>query len=79
MRLPAAHPRLRDDPAIDHGAGLRQNRAPDSSSLPAVHMISPDALAYVRFGLRAPDDPRILNTVSVIDALLKVETLVGPA
>jgi glucoamylase len=33
----------------------------------------------VRFGLRAADDPRIVNTVKVIDALLKVETPRGPA
>jgi len=56
-----------------------KNRPPGSNSLPAVQLISPDALAYVRFGLRAPDDPRILDTVRVIDALLKVETPVGPA
>ena len=37
-------------------------------------MVSPDALALVRFGLRAADDPRIVNTVRVIDHLLKVET-----
>ena len=42
-------------------------------------MVSLDALAFVRFGLRAPDDPRILNTVKVIDATLKVETPRGPA
>jgi glucoamylase len=42
-------------------------------------IVSADALALVRFGLRAPDDPRILNTVKVIDALLKVETPNGPA
>jgi len=40
----------------------------------ASHLISPDALALVRFGLRAADDPRIGNTAKVIDALLKVET-----
>ena len=33
----------------------------------------------MRFGLRAPDDPRILDTVKVIDALLKVDTPSGPA
>jgi glucoamylase len=27
------------------------------------HLVSPDALALVRFGLRAADDPRIVNTV----------------
>ena len=50
-----------------------KNRPPGNSSEPAVHLISPDALALVRFGLRAPDDPRILNTVKVIDALLRVK------
>lgn len=38
----------------------------------ASHVVSPDALALVRFGLRAPNDPKILNTIKVIDALLKV-------
>jgi glucoamylase len=41
-------------------------------------MVSPDALSLVRFGLRAPDDPRVLNTVRVIDALLKVDLPSGP-
>ena len=44
----------------------------------ASHLISPDALALVRFGLRAADDPRIRDTAKVIDALLKVETPSGP-
>lgn len=37
-------------------------------------LVSVDALALVRFGLRAADDPRIRNTLKIIDALLKVET-----
>jgi glucoamylase len=44
----------------------------------AYHIISPDALALVRFGLRAADDPRILNTLRAIDALLAVELPQGP-
>jgi glucoamylase len=56
-----------------------KNRPPGQSTEPADHMISPDALALVRFGLRAPDDPRIVNTLRVIDGLLKVETPYGPA
>ena len=40
-------------------------------------LISPDALALVRFGLRAADDPRILNTVKAIDALLQRELPAG--
>jgi glucoamylase len=46
--------------------------------VPAASIISIDALALVRFGLRAADDPRIVNTVRVIDSLLKVETPHGP-
>jgi glucoamylase len=55
-----------------------KNRPPGESVEPAAQIVSPDALALVRFGVRAPDDPRILNTVKVIDALLKVETPAGP-
>ena len=44
----------------------------------ATHLVSPDALALVRFGVRAADDPRIRDTAKVIDALLKVETPSGP-
>ena len=49
-----------------------KNRPPGQSYDAAVHLISPDALALVRFGLRAPDDPRILNTIKVIDSILRV-------
>jgi glucoamylase len=45
----------------------------------AKHLVSPDALALVRFGLRAADDPRMRDTAKVIDALLKIETPTGPA
>jgi len=55
-----------------------KNRPPDQSSSAATELISPDALALVRFGLRAADDPRILNTVTVIDKLLRVELPQGP-
>jgi len=55
-----------------------KNRPPGESVEPAAHIVSPDALALVRFGLRAADDPRILNTVKVIDALLKTELPYGP-
>jgi glucoamylase len=55
-----------------------KNRAPGQGRELASHIISPDALALVRFGLRAPDDPRIVNTVKAIDALLKVEAPGGP-
>ena len=44
----------------------------------AAHLVSPDALALVRFGLRAANDPRMRDTATVIDALLKIETPTGP-
>ena len=55
-----------------------KNRPPGQDGERAYHIISPDALALVRFGLRSPDDPRILNTLRVIDALLAVEMPQGP-
>jgi glucoamylase len=55
-----------------------KNRPPGESSAPASAIVSPDALALVRFGLRAADDPRVLNTIKVIDALLRTETPYGP-
>src|SRR4029077_18615557 len=50
-----------------------KNRAPGQNVERAFHVVSPDSLALVRFGLRAPDDPRILNTMRVIDGLLSVD------
>jgi len=55
-----------------------KNRPPEKNHEQAAHIVSPDALALVRFGLRAHDDPRILNTVRVIDALLRVQLPQGP-
>src|SRR5579871_1588684 len=72
-------------PAIDGAAASPmqgfvpiKNRPPGEDGERAYHVISPDALALVRFGLRAPDDPRILNTLRAIDALLSVELPQGP-
>ncbi|MGZ3862294.1 MAG: glucan 1,4-alpha-glucosidase [Bacteroidia bacterium] len=54
------------------------NRPKGENICPASEMVSPDALALVRFGLRAADDPRILNTIKVIDATLKLDNPLGP-
>ncbi|HZD04397.1 MAG TPA: glycoside hydrolase family 15 protein, partial [Longimicrobiales bacterium] len=56
-----------------------KNRPPGESRAPAEELVSTDALALVRFGLRAPDDPRIVDTVRVIDELLRVDTPHGPS
>lgn len=55
-----------------------KNRPPGQNFEAAYQIISPDALALVRFGLRAADDPRIQNTIKVIDGLLKLDTPYGP-
>jgi glucoamylase len=67
-----------DAPSPAYGFVPIRNRPPDQSNAPASEIVSPDALALVRFGLRAADDPRIVDTVKVLDRLLKVETPVGP-
>ncbi|HEX4349300.1 MAG TPA: glycoside hydrolase family 15 protein, partial [Verrucomicrobiae bacterium] len=56
-----------------------KNVLPDEDTRPASHLISPDAFALVRFGLRAAADPRMGDTAKIIDALLKVETPAGPS
>lgn len=43
-----------------------------------VNVISPDAFALVRYGLRAADDPRMVATAKVIDAHLKRDLTTGP-
>jgi glucoamylase len=56
-----------------------KNRPAAQSIDSAVRVVSPDSLALVRFGLRAPDDPRIVNTIKVIDALLRIDLPYGPS
>lgn len=56
-----------------------KNRPQEQARERAALLVSPDALALVRFGLRAASDPRILDTIAVVDAHLKTETRTGPA
>ncbi len=55
-----------------------KNRPPAESRARYDTLVSPDALALVRFGLRDALDPRIVNTVRVIDAVGRRETRTGP-
>jgi glucoamylase len=54
-----------------------KNRARDPQ-LPVSEQVGVDFLQLVRFGLRRADDPLILGSVRVADALLKVDTPSGP-
>jgi glucoamylase len=56
-----------------------KNRVGGNVSASAAAIVSPDALALVRFGLRAHDDPRILSTIKVIDEVLRIKLPKGPA
>jgi glucoamylase len=55
-----------------------KNRTRKNGKMHLYELICVDALALVRFGLRAADDPKILNTIKLIDDTLKVETPHGP-
>lgn len=55
-----------------------KNRPPGDTDRPAEAIVSPDALALVRFGLRAADDPRIVDTLKIIDATLRHDLPQGP-
>jgi glucoamylase len=52
---------------------LEFKRPGTNKMLRVFECVGVDALALVRFGLRSPHDPKILNTIKLIDNLLKVE------
>lgn len=54
-----------------------RNAPSDRSLVPGDMVIGTDFLALVRFGLRRADDPRILSSLVVADALLRSETPSG--
>ncbi len=54
-----------------------RNRFGEACHVAADELISTDALALVRFGLRAASDPRIVDTVKVIDHVLRVDLPYG--
>jgi glucoamylase len=54
-----------------------KNRSHDPA-LPAAQQVGVDFLQLVRFGLRRADDPMVLATLKIADALLKVDTPAGP-
>ena len=55
-----------------------KNRPEGQGLFRASEVISPDALALVRFGLRAADDPRILGTLAAIDHVTRADMPAGP-
>jgi len=57
-------------PVGNHGGDYR---------VPADTLISTDFLQLVRFGLRRPDDPVVKATLTLADAMLRVDTPSGPS
>ncbi|MCI4331930.1 MAG: glycoside hydrolase family 15 protein [Thermoplasmata archaeon] len=68
-------------PDEDPNAGSLRlaNQAPGApSEYPAREIVDAGFLELVRYGVRAADDPLIVDSVQVTDAVLKVETPLGP-
>lgn len=55
------------------------NRPPGAqAAFPAKEIVDAGFLELVRYGIRRPDDPLIISSLQVIDAVLKVDTPLGP-
>jgi glucoamylase len=69
-------------PAEDPNQGLLYiaNRPPGTQvAFPAKDVVDAGFLELVRYGIRRPDDPLVVDSLRVIDAVLKRETPSGPA
>jgi glucoamylase len=64
-------------PDIFHAVIPIHNR-PDNTAVRADELVGTDFLQLVRFGLRRAADPLILDSIRVVDALLKTDTPCGP-
>ncbi|MBI4213023.1 MAG: glucan 1,4-alpha-glucosidase [Chloroflexi bacterium] len=71
----AVHP---SDEPTEGVMGLRNQEPGQRSEYPAKEIIDAGFLELVRYGIRAADDPIIVDSLEVVDALLKVETPFGP-
>jgi glucoamylase len=69
---------LHDPQALEQHIPIR-NTWDGGGNLPGHSQVSTDFLQLVRLGLRRADDPLILDSLKVVDHLLKVETQHGPA
>lgn len=52
---------------------------PGVAEFPARDIVDAGFLELVRYGIRRPDDPLIVDSLKVVDAILKVETPHGPS
>jgi glucoamylase len=68
---------ITDDSAIEQVLPIRNWR--DDPNMRARQQVGVDFLQLVRFGLRRADDPVVVSTVKLADALLQVELPTGPS
>src|SRR5262249_2905821 len=55
------------------------NRPPNAPlTVPAKNIVDAGFLALVRYGILRPDDPLIIDSLRVVDSVLKVDTPYGP-
>ncbi len=64
--------------ALVHGRIAVRNRPAVEAEMATDELVGADSLALVRFGLRSAADPRVLDTLKVIDHLTRVELPQGP-
>ncbi len=70
-------PEAREDP--DRALLRISNRAPgERTEFPARDVVDAGFLELVRYGVRAPGDPLVEDSLRVVDAVLRVETPYGP-
>jgi glucoamylase len=73
----AGNPDPNEDP--NQGNLTIANRQPGAQNVfPAKEVVDAGFLELVRHGIRKPDDPLIVDSLKVVDAVLKVETPFGP-
>jgi glucoamylase len=77
-------PALVDNPEPNEGPDLGEvtlpNLAPGTANrFPASEIVSTGFLDLVRYGIRRPDDPIVLDSLRVVDQTLRVDTPLGPA
>ncbi|MBE8987687.1 glycoside hydrolase family 15 protein [Nostoc sp. LEGE 12450] len=71
------NPQPKENP--NQGTLLISSQPPgEPAEFPAKEIVDAGFLQLVRYGIRKPDDPIIVDSVKVIDAVLKVDTPVGP-
>jgi glucoamylase len=77
LPVDVGNPSPEEDP--DRGFLVLANRPPGAPwRFPANEIVDGGFLELVRYGVRRSDDPVIMDSVRVLDALLKVDTPAGP-